>query len=328
MTMKNVDSSKSSLALAGGVFFSLAFAALISYVGVHWLNPGNLTPDRPGFWYEWQLLEPTAWSRASAWAAYLVHQIAIWYLIWRAQQARPGYTSGLHRFNVLALAVNGLAMVLHLVQTRIWYDGLAQDVHEGTAQWSVIFLLIAVVVMENQRRGLVLGARSAWVEKGGPFLRRYHGYYFAWATIYTFWYHPMEHTWGHLFGFFYMFLLMLQGSLFFTRAHVNRKWTVWLEITFAFHGGMVAYLAGQSWPMFLLGGLGMFIVTQMHGLGLSRRARWCMLVSYLVVVGWIYAERGWHHVPEILGIPLTLLAGAFVLTGLVLGTQQVSRRFA
>jgi hypothetical protein len=27
----------------------------------------------------------------------------------------------------------------------------------------------------------------------------------------------MENTWGHLVGFFYMFLLMLQGSLFFTR---------------------------------------------------------------------------------------------------------------
>ena len=39
--------------------------------------------------------------------------------------------------------------------------------------------------------------------------RKYHGYYFAWAIIYTFWYHPMEITGGHLLGFFYMFLLLL-----------------------------------------------------------------------------------------------------------------------
>ncbi len=36
----------------------------------------------------------------------------------------------------------------------------------------------------------------------------------------------MEPTNGHLIGFFYMFLLMLQGSLFFTRIHVNRWWTL------------------------------------------------------------------------------------------------------
>ncbi len=32
------------------------------------------------------------------------------------------------------------------------------------------------------------------------FVRRNHGYIFAWATIYTFWYHPMENTNGHLIG--------------------------------------------------------------------------------------------------------------------------------
>jgi hypothetical protein len=200
-------------------------------------------------------------------------------------------------------------------------------VHEGTAQWSVIVLLIAVLAMENKRRGLVFGATSTWVERAGPFLRRYHGYFFSWSVIYTFWYHPMEDTWGHLFGFFYMFLLILQGSLFFTRAHVNRRWTVVLEVTFAFHGAMVAYLAtqGQGWQMFLMGGLAMFIITQMHGLGLSRRARWLIAFGYFCGVALIYAVRGWQYVPELAGIPLTLLSGVFVLSLLVLGGQRVLR---
>jgi hypothetical protein len=320
-------STDSSTALWGGILFSFAFTALIWYAGGHWLQPGPLTPERPGFWYEWQLQEPTFWTRATAWCGYLLHQVAIWWLIWTAQKQQPGYSKGLHRFNVLALGVNAAFIALHFVQTQVWYDGLAQDVHEGTAQWSVILLLIVVLAMENKRRGLVFGVTSTWVERAGPFLRRYHGYLFSWAVIYTFWYHPMEDTWGHLFGFFYMFLLMLQGSLFFTRAHVNRKWTVVLEVTFAFHGAMVAYIAGQrgGWQMFLMGGLAMFIITQMHGLGLSRRARWLIAGGYFSGVALIYAVRGWQYVPELAGIPLTLLGGVFVLAVLVLGGQRVLR---
>ncbi|MEZ5564904.1 MAG: hypothetical protein R3F24_05035 [Gammaproteobacteria bacterium] len=312
----------SATALWGGIVFSLAFTGLIAYAGSHWLTHGALTPERPGFWYQWQLQVPDVWSRATAWAGYTVHQVTIWWLIWSAQQQRPAYTAGLHRFNVLALAVNAVFIGLHFVQTQVWYDGLAQDVHEATAQWSVILLLIAVLVMENRRRGLVFGRGSAWMERAGPFLRRYHGYYFAWATIYTFWYHPMEDTWGHLFGFFYMFLLMLQGSLFYTRAHLDRRWTVSLEVTFAIHGAMVAWLAGHSWRMFLMGGLAMFVITQMHGLGLSRRARWLISLGYVGAALALYAGPGWTRLPELAGIPLTLLGGAFVLALVVLGGRR------
>ena len=75
--------------------------------------------------------------------------------------------------------------------------------------------------MENQRRGMFLGKKIGFVSNAAVSIRKYHGYYFAWATIYTFWYHPMVGTQGHLMGFLYMFLLLLQGSLFFTRMHLN-----------------------------------------------------------------------------------------------------------
>lgn len=313
-----------NLALWLGIAFSFAFTGLIWYAGVHWLNPGPLTPDRPGFYYEWQLVEPTVWTRATAWGGYVLHQCAIWWLIWTAQQERPAYTGGLHRFNVLALAVNAVFIGLHFVQTQIWYDGLAQDMHVTTAQWSVIILLVAVLLMENQRRGLAFGWKSGLVSRAAPVVRRYHGYYFSWAIIYTFWYHPMESNWGHLLGFLYMFLLMLQGSLFFTRIHVNRYWTVVQEVSFAIHGAMVAYLAGQAWQMFLMGGLAVFIITQMHGLGLSRRARWMIALGYGAGVAVLYAERGVARIPEVAGIPLTLLGGVFVLALLVLGGQRLA----
>jgi hypothetical protein len=316
--MSGQSSISSRAALWAGIGFSFLFTALIWYGGQYWLDHGALTPDRPGFWYEWQLVDPTVWTRATAWGGYLAHQCALWWLVWKAQQIRPGYSRGLHWFNVAALLLNAGFIALHFVQTQVWYDGLAQDVHEGTAQWSVILVLIAVLMMENQRRGLVFGKGSALVTEAGQVVRRYHGYYFAWATVYTFWYHPMEDTWGHLFGFFYMFLLLLQGSLFFTRAHVARGWTVFQEITFAVHGAMVAYLAGQAWQMFLMGGLGMFVITQMHGLGWSRRTRWIAGLAYLAVVAWLYAGRGYQYLPELLGIPLTLLGGVAILTALLL----------
>lgn len=48
-------------------------------------------------------------------------------------------------------------------------------------------------------------------------VRRYHGYLFSWALIYTFWYHPMKNTFGHLASFFYMFALLSQSVLLFWR---------------------------------------------------------------------------------------------------------------
>ena len=68
-------------------------------------------------------------------------------------------------------------------------------------------VLVAILIMENQRRGLAFGVKVPWLKDAGRTLRQYHGYYFSWAIIYTFWYHPIELTPGHLLGFFYMFLL-------------------------------------------------------------------------------------------------------------------------
>ncbi len=311
-------------ALWAGITFSLAFTALIWVTGAYWLEPRVLTPDRPGFFYEWQLLEPTFWSRATAWGGYLAHQVTIWALIWYAQQRRPRYTSGLHTFNVAALGATALFITLHLIQTAFWYDGLAQDVHEASAQWSVIVLLVAVLVMENQRRGLVFGKQFGFVTEAGKVVRRYHGYYFAWATIYTFWYHPMEYTSGHLFGFAYMFFLLLQGSLFFTRAHLNRYWTVTLEIVVVAHAALVAVMNGDGWPMFLTGFAGIFVVTQMHGLGLSRGLRWFIGLAYIAMVGIVYGVTGLERIGQVPLIPLTEFAGVFVLSALVLGVARLA----
>jgi hypothetical protein len=233
-----------------------------------------------------------------------LHQLTIWGLIWYAQTRVKKYTTGLHTVNYLALGANALFIFLHFVQTHIWYDALAQNVSVLTSQESVIVLLVWVLLMENNRRGLFFGQKLPISQRVLRLARKYHGYYFSWAIVYTFWYHPMENTWGHLVGFFYMFLLMLQGSLFFTRIHTNKYWTFTQEILVLAHGTMVALMQGNGlWPMFFFGFGGIFIITQMHGLNLSPWIGWGFVLLYIVGVALIYSTH-LNKVAQITYIPL------------------------
>ena len=80
--------------------------------------------------------------------------------------------------------------------------------------------------MEYKDRGLLFGwplnTPNASNEKGKSYklssapidlVRKYHGYFFSWAAIYTFWYHPMENTVGHCMGFILTWMFMLQGKI-------------------------------------------------------------------------------------------------------------------
>lgn len=298
-----------------GILFSLAFTGLIWWAGGR-LESIELLPDQGASWYYWKLPDPTFWSRATAWGFYLAHQLVVWGLIYYAQTRRHKYSDGLHRVNWLALGANAFFIGLHFVQTHLWYDGLAQDVSIWSSQISVIILLVWVLLMENSRRGLFFGRKAPIGREIIRFARKYHGYYFAWAIVYTFWYHPMVATPGHLLGFAYTFLLMLQGSLFFTRVHINRWWMFFQEFTVLAHGTMVAFFQGAGlWPMFAFGFGAMFIMTQMHGLGLSRRARWLLVAVYVGLTLWVYNGR-WLALNEIIRIPLIEYLAVLVLAAI------------
>ena len=305
------------IVLWGGILFSLAFTGLIWWAGGR-LDSIELLPDQGMAWYYWKLPEPTFWTRATAWVFYLAHQVTIWGLIYFAQQNRLKYSTRLHRVNIIALAANAFFIALHFLQTHIWYDGLAQDVSIFSSQGSVIVLLVWVMLMENQRRGLFFGKKVPISKEVIRIARKYHGYFFAWATIYTFWYHPMVSTSGHLIGFLYMFLLLLQGSLFFTRIHINRWWMFVNEFAVLVHGTLVAVMQGNGiWPMFAFGFGGIFIITQMHGLGLSRLTRWALVFVYAAAALWVYSERGWANLNEIIRIPVIDYVAVLILAGLI-----------
>ena len=314
-TLSNPHSARR--ALWGGIAFSALFTFLIwaanPLLARFVLDPGDGTL----IFYDWQLAEHTLWGRISAWGLYLVHQVTLWGLIYYAQTRVKKYSTGLHPVNLWALGVNALFIVLHFVQTHIWYDALAMDLSSVTSQASVILMLCFILVMENKRRGMFFGAKAAFSERVVSFAKKYHGYLFAWAIVYTFWFHPMVSTPGHLAGFFYMFLLMLQGSLFLTRIHVNKWWTVTQEVTVLVHGTLVAIFQGADlWQMFFFGFAAMFVVTQMHGLNLSRLTRWLIGLGFAAAVIVVY-NADWSQVNEVIRIPFIEYLVAFFMAGVV-----------
>ena len=309
-----------------GIGFSFIFTAIIALLGWRFERIDFL-PDSGASWYEWQLPVQTTWGRVTAWGFYFAHQFTLWGLIFYAQRNGLRYVKGLHPVNYLALGANALFITLHLLQSHVWYDGLAQDVSIWSSQWSVIFLLVLVLLMENPRRGMFFGKRAPLPRRAVDFVRKYHGYYFAWAIVYTFWYHPMEDTSGHLFGFFYMFLLLLQGSLFFTRVHRNRWWGFTQEFLVLAHGTMVAVSqANGLWPMFFFGFAGLIVLTQMHGLGLSRWLRGLILATYVGGALYVYSERGWAKLEEIVRIPIAEYGVVFLLALLLAGLIWLGER--
>lgn len=313
----NIEDLKNiRLALWGGITFSALFVVLI-WLANPLLSRFELITTTEARIYDWQLLEPTFWGRVTYWGFYTAHQVILWGLIYYAQTRVKTYSKGLHSVNIWAFGVNAFFIIVHFIQTHIWYDGIAQDTSSFSSQGSVILMLCAILVMENKRRGMFFGAKAPISEQIISFARKYHGYLFAWAIVYTFWFHPMVSTPGHLAGFFYIFLLMMQSSLFLTRLHVNKWWTIVQEVTVLVHGTLVAVYQGNNlWRMFAFGFAAMFVITQMHGLNLSKLTRWLVGLGYALAALFIYSAD-WSQLNEIIRIPVIEYFVAFALAGLV-----------
>jgi hypothetical protein len=79
--------------------------------------------------------------------------------------------------------------------------------------------------------------------------------------------------------------------------------------------------------MFAFGFAGNFILTQMHGLGWSRRVRWLVAGLYVVATLFIYSSRGWVQLNEIVRIPVIEYLLVFVLAGLIALGLWIGSRF-
>lgn len=315
----------SNRVLGMSVLFAALAAGLIPLFDALFVPNIALLPDAGAAWYYWKLPEPTAITRVSAWGPYVVHQIALWYLIWKLSRSHKRTDDRLSNWNWWLLGVNAAFIVLHYVQTAVFYDGIAQDVSVWSSQYSVIVMLVMILIMRNRDRGLFFGRKAPLPKDGVRLTRSVHGYYIAWATCYTFWFHPVVAEWAHVVGFFYMFLLFVQISLAYTRTHLNKYWTLALEVGVLIHGTTVAYFTQSSilWTMFFTGFLTIFIVTQIPGLGLPKWAIRTASVTYVAIVLGVYTlypagtfdpER-LAKIYQVTFIPLTEYVLVFVIAG-------------
>ncbi len=312
------------------IFSVLLCAAIIAMGGA--LSQFEIIPHpEDGFIYEWQLAEQTSWGRLTAWLGFAIHQVLIWGTIAYAQKryGKRDYGSTLRPVNLAALGINLVFIILHYIQTLFFYDGIAQDLPSWTAQFAVALMLIVILGMENQRRGLFFGKKVGFRRAFTDGLRKYHGYFFSFAVIYTFWFHPMIATLGHLVGFIHVVLIMAQGSLMFSRVHLNRRWTLLLEILVLPHAFQVALNQGGGlWPMFFFGFAAIFLVTQMHGLRLKPWVRQAFYSSFLLLLLYVYlVMREPWQVNEVIRIPLIEYLVLFAMYGIYLAGAWASSRF-
>jgi len=325
-------------AWAGGLVFTVAFTLLIWALGPL-LDPvlATLLPDAGADWYFWKLPTREFMTMFIVWTFYLAHQFSIWGAIYWAQKnlthlrARP--TTGLTKYNWAAIMINLAFIFLHLVQTHIWFDGLAQDTPIWTSQGSVILMLVIILIIENPSRGLFLGRKMGkpMTARVSGFFRRNHTYIISWAIVYTFWFHPMAYDPQLLSGFFYMFLLFTQISLAYTVVHINKGWIVFLESLVGIHAFIVATTTLSQavtgiWVMFTTGFAFMFVFTYMFAFKVRREIKAGVIIGYLTALFWIYlpSQFGGYgrdisrlFMLEPLWIPIILYLMAIILSAIV-----------
>ncbi len=311
------------------VFSVLLCVAIVAMGGV--LSQFEIIPHpEDGFVYEWQLAQPTAWGQLTAWLGFALHQLLIWGTIYYAQKhySKRDYGTALRPVNITAVAINLVFIILHYFQTMFFYDAIAQDLPSWTAQFAVALMLIVILGMENQRRGLFFGKKVKFRKAFTDGLRKYHGYFFSFAVIYTFWFHPMVPTWGHLVGFIHVVLIMAQGSLMFMRAHLNKRWMFLLEILVLPHAFQVALnQGGDLWYMFFFGFTAIFLVTQMHGLGLKPWVRQLFYGSFLLLMLYVYfILRQPYEINEVIRIPAIEYLVLFIMYGIYLFAAWISSK--
>jgi len=296
------------------------------------LNFPPLNPDTGPEDYYWKLNARDALTMIITWTFYGAHQFSVWLVIVWAHKnyhaKKLDEKKLLAYTGMMALILIGFTL-LHLLQTHLWYDGLAQDVAILTSQGSVIIMLSILLVMQNPKRGLFFGIKEKKLmrpEVANTFMKS-HQLIFSWALVYTFWFHPMDSSPALLSGFFFMGLLFIQMVLAYTRMHLNKWWVLIVESYVAVHATIVAIAQwvdfGSNppmWAMFLLGFLAMLVFTYIHGLGLPKWLRWSIVIAYFVFLVFIYVPQpfgfgrdvAYFLRLEFLWIPMILFLIAFI----------------
>ena len=317
----------------------IAFVATISIIFIpNSINEYYTDPsiyDTGAGYYLWKFTKSDIdnVARITAWLFFTLHFLTTGLIMMKLKANPKEKHHELSKYNYYLLFANLFFIILHFIHTWIWYDALAQDTPVWSSQGSVIVMLILILIIENNRRGLFFGKKMPFPKESIRFVMKNHGVYIALATIFTFWFHPMEFTWGHLFGFFYMFLLFIQMSLAKTRIHNNIYWKITLEVLVLFHGTFVAIdTANAPWAMFLFGFATIFFVTQIYGLKLSKKTIHISQIVFLLVALFTYSglvgSRNFTDIEEMFRIPIIDYVLVFVFVYVIYIPFFIKKRIA
>ncbi len=307
--------------IIAAVITSLLLTLLIYFVGQGYIHPEFL-PDQGAAWYYWKLPEVTLGARITGWGLFVAHLLITWFLAFKLKYNRPKPPQILNKYNVLLIITQIVFSLLHLIQTYFFYDTLAHDTPVWLSQVSVIIMLVFMMILLNDKRGLFFGKKIKFPPVVAQTTRLIHGPYIILAVVFTFWYHPMEPSLGHLIGFFYMFLLLSQIALAHTQAHFNKYWQFSLEFLVLIHGVAVALMVGNGmWPMFGFGFGAIAVITYIYLLNLPKFIRISLQLLYVVLAiivytGGLNSNRNIGKIYEITFIPFIEYLLVFVFAGI------------
>ncbi len=310
--------------LIGGVVLTLLIIFMPNSINNYYPNPEIYDTGFNYYLWKFRAIDQSIVARVTAWVFFLAHFITVVVLMKKLKENQNEKTEGYSKYNVYLLLANVFFIVLHYVHTWLWYDALAQDTPVWSSQGSVIIMLVLILIIENRRRGLFFGKKVVLPKEATRKVMKHHGIYIALATVFTFWYHPMESTPWHLFGFFYMYLLFIQMSFSRTKIHQNKYFNVSLEVTVLFHGTAVAlYSANAPWAMFLFGFATIFFVTQIYGLGLSKKVihitQGLFVLIALFTYSGLFEGKSFLDINEIIRIPVIEYLLVFVFVFAIYG---------
>ena len=348
-----------------GVMFSLIVLAATRLLGRKLrINFPRLPVWRGVLWYRWKSLpskEALEFSpftginfpyslkvRArSAWIGFFLHLTFVFSMIVWAEirysnnrahncpnPAPPdwcSWTTVLELPHYIFLAGTGLFMLLHLLQTHLKYDGIAQDTAELCPIIGTVLTLVVLALMQQTERGLVFG----YGLEGETFIaltniaRRFHPFVVAWNIMFTFWYHPMEGGWHHLPGFLPLFCILIQGCLLFTTAHLNPIWRVGLELMGFPHAIYVEYTHPDRcrWKMLLTGVLLTPLVVHFHQFNISVAVMATLFIGYISLVILLYRNMPMSQWTEPLHFPILIFSLIFVVYGLLYIPYRITNLF-
>ncbi len=310
------------------LFLAIAISFFLCFVIVlidPYVSDQVLLADSGASHYYWKLPTRNNMVMLLVWSLFFIHLFGNYFLIRKRQK---NAARGFVKENYYLAIFNLVMIILHYVESIVYYDGLAQDVSIFSSQYSVILVLVTIILMQVSSRGIIFGIKLPLPPKVLKYMYMIHGFVFTFAIVYTFWYHPVINTIGHLFGFFYMFLLFTQICFFKTSVHTNTKWIVLLEVLVAFHGASVAYYVQNSdlWSMFFYGFGFLFAFTQVYGLTKNRVITTIVQIVFSALAIYYYASTDISNIHQVLWIPIIEYLHVVVLYLIFIGIYYFTQR--